>query len=94
MAPKELIVGSILIAKDMVVLLACNRQQSQDTNTQITVSKNRIVLDDSPNSVLLERRAEMREVQAIPLVLRSSDSEWTSREVGTAFSMAGASYLS
>ena len=85
--------GFVLIIKGMVVLHVCNHQQPQDTSIQITVSKNRIISDDSPSSGLPERRGEMREAQVIPLMPRSSDLEWASREVGTVFSMAGALYL-
>ena len=88
-----LVVGVILIAEDMGVLLACNLLQSQDVNTQIDASENRVVLDDSLSSDSLERRLETTNREAIPLMLRSSGSGWATREVGAAFAMAGASYL-
>ena len=65
----------VLIAKDMGVLLVCNHPQSQDMNTQIDVSKNRIVSDDSPNLGLPENRQAMRIVPVIPLMPQSSDLE-------------------
>ena len=88
-----LVVGVVLIAEDMGVLLACNLLQSQDANTQTDVSENRVVLDGSPSSDLLERRLETTSREAIPLMPRSSGSGWASREMGAAFAMAGASYL-
>ena len=88
-----LIVGVVLIAEDMGVLLVCNLLQSQDANTQIDVSKNRVALDNSPSLDLPERRLEMTSREAIPLMPRSSGSGWATREMGAAFAMAGASYL-
>ena len=88
-----LVVGVVLIAEDMGVLLVCNPLQSQDTSTQIVASENRIVSDGSPSSDSLERRLETMSQEAIPLMPRSSGSGWASREMGTAFAMAGASYL-
>ena len=88
-----LVVGVVLIAEDMGVLLVCNLLQSQDANTQIDASENRVVLDDSLSSDSLERRQGMTNQEAIPLMLRSSGSGWASREMGVAFAMAGASYL-
>ena len=88
-----LVVGVILIAEDTGALLVCNPLQSQDMNTQIDASENRVVLDDLPSSDLPERRLETMNQEAIPLMLRSSGSGWASREMGAAFMMAGASYL-
>ena len=88
-----LVVGVVLIAEDMGVLLVCNLLQSQDANTQIDASENRVVLDDSPSLDLPERRLETMSREAIPLMPRSSGSGWVTREMGTAFAMAGASYL-
>ena len=88
-----LVVGVILIAEDIGVSLACNLLQSQDANTLINASENRVTLDDSPSLDLLERRLETANREAIPLMPRSSGSGWATREMGTAFAMAGASYL-
>ena len=75
------------------MLLVCNLLQSQDANTQIDASENRVVLDDSPSLDLLERRLETTSREAIPLMPRSSGSGWATREMGAAFAMAGVSYL-
>ena len=83
----------VLIAEDMGALLVCNRLQSQDTNTQIDASENRIVLDDSLSLDSPERRLETMNREAIPLMPRSSGSGWATREMGAAFAMVGASYL-
>ena len=88
-----LVMGVVLIVEDMGVLLACNLLQSQDANTQIDVSENRVALDDSPSLDLPERRLETTHREAIPLMPRSSGSGWATREMGAAFAMAGASYL-
>ena len=88
-----LIVGIVLIAKDMGVLLACNPLQFQDMNTQIDASKSRVALDNSPSLGLPARRLETVNREAIPLMPRSSGSGWATREMGAAFTMAGASYL-
>ena len=88
-----LVVEAILIAEDMGALLVCNLLQSQDTNTQTDASKNRVVSVDLPGSDLLERRRETMTREVIPLMPRSSDSGWATREMGAAFAMAGASYL-
>ena len=88
-----LVVGVVLIAEDMGVLLACNLLQSQDANTQINASENRVALDDSRSLDLPERRLETTNQEAIPLMPRSSGSGWATREMGAAFTMAGASYL-
>ena len=88
-----LVVEVVLIAEDMGVLLICNPLQSQDANTQTDVNENRVVLDDSPSSGLPERRLETTNREAIPLMPRSSGLGWASREMGSAFAMAGASYL-
>ena len=75
------------------MLLACNLLQSQDANTQINASENRVVSGSSPSSDSPERRLETANWEAIPLMLRSSGSGWATREMGAAFAMAGASYL-
>ena len=62
-------------------------------NTQTDVNENRVVLDGSPGSDSPGRRLETTSREAIPLMPRSSGSGWASREMGTAFAMAGASYL-
>ena len=87
------VVEVVLIAEDTGVLLVCNPLQSQDANTQIDASENRVVLGDSLNLGSPERRLETTSQEAIPLMLRSSGSGWATREMGTAFTMAGASYL-
>ena len=88
-----LIVEVVLIAEDMGVLLACNLLQSQDANIQTNVSESRVVLDNSLSLASPERRLEMTTQNAIPLMPRSSGLEWATREMGAAFTMAGASYL-
>ena len=88
-----LVVGVVLIAKDMGALLVCNLLQSQDTNTQIDASENRVVSDGSLNLDSPERRLETTNQEAIPLMPRSSGSGWATREMGAAFAMVGASYL-
>ena len=88
-----LVVEVVLIAEDMGALLVCNLLQSQDANTQTDASESRAALDGSPNSDSPERRLETRNQEAIPLMPRSSDSGWATREMGAAFVMAGASYL-
>ena len=87
-----LVVGVVLIAGDTGVLLACDLPQSQDASIQTDVSESRIVLDGSPSSASPERRLGTSQ-GAIPLMPRSSDSGWATREMGAAFAMAGASYL-
>ena len=88
-----LVVGVVLIAEDMGALLICNLLQSQDANTQLDASENRVVLDDLPSSGLPERRPEMTNREAIPLMPRSSGSGLVTREMGAAFTMVGVSYL-
>ena len=88
-----LVVGVILIAEDMGVLLVCNLLQSQDMSTQTAVNENRVALGDSPSLGSPERRLEMTNREAIPLMPRSSGSGWVTREMGATFTMAGASYL-
>ena len=88
-----LIMEVVLIAKDMGVLLICNLLQSQDVNTQTDVDESRVVLGGLPNLGLLERRLETTTQGVTPLMLRSSDSGWATREMGAAFIMGGASYL-
>ena len=88
-----LIMGVVLIVKDMGVLLVCNPLQSQDTSTQTDVSKSRVVLDNLPSSDSLGRRQIMRDSQVIPLMLRSSGLGWATREMGATFTMGGVLYL-
>ena len=88
-----LVVGVVLITKDMGALLVCNLLQSQDASIQTDANENRVVLDDLPSLGSLERIWEMMNQGVIPLMLRNSSSEWASREMGAAFVMAGASYL-
>ena len=88
-----LVMEVILIAKDTGVLLACNLPQSQDANIQTDASENRVVSGSLPSLGSLERRLETTSQEAIPLMPRSSGSGWAPREMGTAFAMAGASYL-
>ena len=88
-----LVVEVILIAEDMGVLPACNLQQSQDASIQTDVSESRVISGGSPSLGSPERRLETMTQNAIPLMPRSSGSGWVSREMGTAFVMAGASYL-
>ena len=88
-----LAVEAVLITEDMGVLLVCNLLQSQDTSIQTDVSENRVVSGSSPSLGLPERRLETMTQGAIPLMLRSSGSGWATREMGTAFTMGGASYL-
>ena len=77
----------------MGALLVCNLLQSQDTNIQTDASESRVVSDGSPSSGLPERRLETMNQEAIPLMPRSSGSGWATREMGTTFTMGGASYL-
>ena len=88
-----LIVEVVLIAEDMGVLLVCNLLQSQDASTQTNVLENRAISDGSPSLGSPERRLETTNREVIPLMLRSSGSGWATREMGAAFTMAGASYL-
>ena len=88
-----LIKEAVLITKDMGVLLACNLPQSQDASTQTDANENRVVLDNSPSSGLLEKRLEIMSWEVIPLMPRSTNSGWAIREMGAAFTMGGASYL-
>ena len=83
----------VLITEDTGVLLICNLPQSQDANTQTVMSGSRVALGDSLSSGLMERRLEMTNQEAIPLMPRSSSSRWVTREMGTMFMMGGASYL-
>ena len=83
----------VLIAEDMGALLVCNLLQSRDASIQTNANENRAVSDGSPSLGLLERRLEMTNREAIPLMPRSSSSGWVTREMGAAFAMAGASYL-
>ena len=89
-----LVMEVVLIAEDMGALLVYNLLQSQDANIQIDVGENRVVSDGSPSSDLPERRLGMTNRAAIPLMPRNSSSGWATREMGAAFAMAGASYLS
>ena len=88
-----LVVGVILIIEDMGALLICNLLQSQGASTQTNTSGSRVVLGDSPNLGLLERRLEIMIWEAIPLMLRSSSLGWATREMGATFTMGGVSYL-
>ena len=88
-----LVVEVVLIAKDTGALLVCNLLQSQDANTQTDASESRVVSDDLPGLGSPERRLETTTREVIPLMPRSLGSGWASREMGTAFAMAGASYL-
>ena len=88
-----LVVGVVLIAEDMGVLPVCNLQQSQDASIQTDASENRVVSGGSPSLGLPGRRLETTSQEAIPLMPRSLGSGWASREMGAAFTMAGASYL-
>ena len=88
-----LVVEVILIIKGMVVWLICDHPQPQDTSTQTNVIKNRVASDDSPSSDSLGRRQVTRDPQAIPLMPRSSNLGWVTREMGTTFTMGGVSYL-
>ena len=88
-----LIVEVVLIAEDMGVLPACNLRQSQDANIQTNVSENRVILGGSPGLDSPERRLGTMNQEVIPLMPRSSGSGWVTREMGAAFTMAGASYL-
>ena len=83
----------VLIAKDMGALLKCNLPQSQDTYIQTSASESRVILGDLPSSDLPERRPEMTTQEVISLMPRSSGSGWATREMGTAFTMGGATYL-
>ena len=84
---------AILITEDMGALLTCNLPQSQDVSIQTTVSENRVASGGSPSLGSPERRQEMMNREAIPLMLRSSSSGWATREMGAVFTMGGASYL-
>ena len=86
--------GVVLIAADMVALLICNYQQSQDVSIQTIASRDRIVLDDLLSLGLSERRQVMRTAPAIPLMPQSSNLEQGARVVTDAYSMVGALYLS
>ena len=83
----------VLITEDTGVLLACNPLQSQDANTQIGVSKSRVVSGGLPSLGSPERRLETTIQEAIPLMLRSSGLGWATREMGATFTMGGVSYL-
>ena len=67
------IVGVVLIAKDMMVLLVCNCQQSQYVSIQTNVNKSRISLDGLPGLGSLENRQATRIASVIPLMPQSSD---------------------
>ena len=88
-----LVVGVVLITEETGVLLICNLLQSQNTSTQTDASENRVVLGDSPSLDLPERRLETMTWEVIPLMPGSSGSGWATREMGTAFTMGGVSYL-
>ena len=88
-----LVMEVILIVEDTGALLICNLPQSQDASTQIDVNESRVILDGLPSSGLPERRLEMMNREAIPLMLRSSGLGWATREMGATFTMGGVSYL-
>ena len=88
-----LVVEAVLITEDMGVLLVCNLLQSQDMSIQTDASKSRVISGSSLSSGLVERRLETTIWEVTPLMLRSSDSGWATREMGTAFTMGGVSYL-
>ena len=88
-----LVMEVILITEDMGVLLICNPLQSQDASTQTNVSKSRVVLGDSPSLGLPERRLETTIQEVIPLMPGNSGLGWATREMGTALTMGGVSYL-
>ena len=88
-----LVVVVVLITEDTGALLVCNPLQSQDVNTQTDASGSRVVSDDLPSLDSPERRLETTTRETIPLMLRSSGLGWATREMGTAFTMGGASYL-
>ena len=93
-APVNMVIMEVvLIAKDMVALLVCNNQQSQDTSIQTNASENRIVSDNLPDLGLPENRQATRIVPVIPLMPQSSNLEQSARVVANAYSMAGALYL-
>ena len=83
----------VLIAEDMGALLVCNLLQSQDASIQTDANENRAISDSSPSLGSPERRLETTNQETIPLMPRSSGSGWATREMGTAFTMGGASYL-
>ena len=83
----------ILITEDMGVLLICNLLQSQDASIQTNIIGSRVISDDLPSLGLLERRPETRSQQAIPLMPGSFSLGWATREMSTAFTMGGVSYL-
>ena len=83
----------VLITKDTGVSLVCNLPQSQDASIQTDVSESRVASGNLPSSASPERRLEMMTREAIPLMPRSSGLGWATREMGTAFTMGGASYL-
>ena len=89
----ELVGEVVLIAKDMGVLLVCNLLQFPGANIPTNVSGNRASSDGLPSLDLLERRLETTNRETIPLMPRSSGLGWATREMGAAFTMAGASYL-
>ena len=83
----------VLIAKDMGALLVCNLLQSQDASIQTDANENRVISGGLPISGFLGRRLGTITWGAIPLMLRSSNSGWATREMDAAFAMAGAFYL-
>ena len=76
----------------MATFLICNQEMDIDL-FQVDVSRNRITLDNSPGSDLLERRLEMMTVRVTLLMLWSSNLGWASREIRSTYTMAGVSYL-
>ena len=88
-----LVAEAVLITEDMGALLTCNLLQSQDASTQTDASESRVISGGSPSLGLPERRLEMMNQEAIPLMLGSSSLGWATREIGAAFTMGGVSYL-
>ena len=84
---------AVLITEDTGVSLVCNLPQSQDASILTGVSESRVISGDLPNLDLPERRLEMTIQEVIPFMLRSSGSGRATREMGTAFTMGGVSYL-
>ena len=60
---------------------------------KMQVSRPMCARAESPSLGLPERRLEMTIREAIPLMLGNSGSGWATREMGTTFTIGGASYL-
>ena len=82
-----------MITEGMGVLLICNLLQSQDVSIQTDASKSRVISGNLPSLGLPERRLETTIQEVIPLMLGSSSSGWTTREMSAAFTMGGVCYL-